>query len=138
MSDDRAAFEALGHEDYVSLATFRKSGKEVRTAVWIAPDGDRLVVYTNRTSGKAKRIRAGSRARLCACDVRGRLTSPERWLEVQARMVEDPADQQDGLAAVVAKYGWQMRLALLASRVSGRYADRAIIEIRPLEAASDG
>ena len=124
-------FEALGHEDYVSLATFRKSGKEVRTAVWIAPDGDRLVIYTNATSGKVKRIRAGSRARLCACDVRGKLRSPEHWLEVEARMVGDPADLEAGLSAVVAKYGWQMRLALLASRLSGRYADRAIIEIRP-------
>ena len=28
-----------------------------------------------------------------------------------------------------AKYGWQARLALLASRISGRYKDRCVIEL---------
>lgn len=124
-------FADLGRESYVSLATFRKSGKEVRTPVWIAPDGDRLVVYTNAKSGKVKRVRAGSRVRLCACDVRGGLVAPERWLDVEARMLDDESERERALGAIIGKYGWQMRLALLTSRLSGRYGDRAAIEIRP-------
>jgi PPOX class probable F420-dependent enzyme len=115
---------------YVSLATFRKSGKEVRTAVWIAPGpGDRLLVYTNAKSGKVKRIRNGSRARLARCDARGNVKG--EWCDASARMLDEPSERERGLAAVVAKYGWQMRLALFASRLTGRHADRACIELTP-------
>lgn len=118
----------LGRETYVNLSTFRKSGKEVWTPVWIASDGDCLVVYTNATSGKVKRIRNGGRVRLAPCDLRGRLRGD--WVDGQARMLDDPAELDRALDAVVRKYGWQMKLALLASRLTGRYADRAAIEIR--------
>jgi PPOX class probable F420-dependent enzyme len=114
-------------ERYVSLATFRRSGKEVRTPVWIAARDGRLYVYTNAKSGKVKRIRAGSPARLAACDVRGKVHGD--WVLASARMLDDPSERKRGLDAIVAKYGWQMRLALLASRLSGRYRDRAAIEL---------
>ncbi|MGI9430991.1 MAG: PPOX class F420-dependent oxidoreductase [Myxococcota bacterium] len=117
-------------DGYVSLATFRKNGKEVRTAVWIAPGDGVLYVYTNAKSGKVKRIRNGSRARLARCDVRGRVLG--EWCDVSARMLDEAADRERGLAAIVAKYGWQMRLALFSSRLSGRHADRACIELKPL------
>ena len=118
----------LGRESYVNLATFRKTGKEVWTPVWLAPDGERLVVYTNATSGKVKRIRNGGRVRLAPCDARGRLRGD--WVDGHARMLDEPAELDRALEAVVRKYGWQMKLALFASRLSGRYKDRAAIEIR--------
>lgn len=115
-------------EPYVSLATFRKSGDPVLTPVWVAPGGEGgLVVYTNTRSGKVKRIRNNGRARLAACDVRGKVKGD--WVEVQARMADGSEARERGLAAIVAKYGLQMRLALFASRLSGRYADRAVIEL---------
>ncbi len=120
--------EQLGNESYVNLASTRKTGKEVRTPVWVAPDGDRLLVYTNATSGKVKRIRNHGRVRLAACDVRGRLRGD--WVDGHARMLDEPSARDRGLDAIVRKYGWQMKLALFASRLSGRYPDRAVIEIR--------
>jgi PPOX class probable F420-dependent enzyme len=119
--------EELGRERYVNLATFRKSGKEVRTPVWIAADGDRLYVYTNRTMGKVKRIRNDGRVRIAPCDARGGVRG--EWEDGHARMLDEPDAIARGLDAIIRKYGWMMRAALLASRVSGRYADRAIIEI---------
>jgi PPOX class probable F420-dependent enzyme len=124
------AFDAA-RPRYVSLATFRRDGREVRTPVWIAGDGRRLYVYTNAKSGKVKRVRANGRARLAACDARGRLAQPEAWLDARARLLSEPAAIEAGFAALLAKYGWQLRLALAASRVSGRYADRAILELEP-------
>jgi PPOX class probable F420-dependent enzyme len=119
-------------ERYVSLATFRKNGREVRTPVWIAPDRDdprgrRSFVYTNAKSGKVKRIRANGRARLAACDVRGKLLGEGVWIDASARVVEEPVEVERGFAEILHKYGWQMHLALLASRLSGRYADRCIL-----------
>jgi PPOX class probable F420-dependent enzyme len=118
----------LGRESYVSLASFRRSGAEVRTPVWIAPDGDRLVVYTNARSGKVKRIRNGSRVRLAPCDVRGRLRGD--WLEARARVLDDPAERDRALEALFRKYGVQMRLARFFARLSGRWSQRAALEIR--------
>ena len=81
----------------------------------------------NVTSGKVKRIRNDGRVRLAPCDARGRLRGD--WLEGHARMLDGPEGVERGLAAIERKYGWQMRLALFASRLSGRYAQRGVIEI---------
>ena len=128
-------------EAYVSLATFRKTGREVRTPVWVAADpedprGRRAFVYTNAKSGKVKRIRANGRARLAACDVRGRVRGA--FAEASARVVSDAQTVERGFAALRAKYGWQLALALGASRLSGRYADRAILELTLAEGSAGG
>lgn len=122
------------HERYVSLATFRRDGREVRTPVWIADErgkgrqGSRLFVYTNTTSGKVKRVRATKRVRLAACDFRGKVHG--EWVEGEGRLVEDPHDMEHAFSVLLQKYGWQLRAGLLLSRLSGRYTQRGIIEIR--------
>ena len=119
---------ALGEEAYVSLASFRRDGREVRTPVWVARDGDDLVVYTNARSGKVKRIRRDGRVRLAACDARGGLRG--EWSEGRARLRDDSSARDRGLAAIRRKYGWQADLVLLGARLFGRYPQRAVIEIR--------
>ncbi len=119
----------LADERYVSLATFRRDGREVRTPVWIAGGNGRLYVYTNARSGKVKRVRATKRVRLAACDLRGKVRGD--WTDGTSRMLDDPREREQGFAPLLRKYGWQLRLGLLLSRLSGRYADRAVIEIRP-------
>jgi hypothetical protein len=118
----------LGDAAYVSLASFRRDGREVRTPVWVARDGAHLVVYTNRKTGKVKRIRGRGRVRLAACDARGKVRGT--WVEAEARLREDPAAIERGLAAVRRKYGLQARLVMLGARLFGRWPDRAVIEIR--------
>jgi hypothetical protein len=117
----------LGDETYANLATFRRDGREVRTPVWIASDGEELVVYTNGESGKVKRIRNGARVRLAACDVRGTLRGD--WVEGSARVRSDSAAIERGVDAVRCKYGWQAQLVMLGARIFGRWPQRAVIEI---------
>ena len=124
----------LGSERYVSLATFRKNGREVRTPVWIARKAARLYIWTNGTSGKVKRVRANGRSRLAPCDARGKVRG--EWVDARARMLDDPQAMQRGLETVIGKDGWQMHLALFAARLSGRYAQRAVIEIEVGEGSS--
>ena len=38
-------------EHYVSLATFRRNGREVRTPVWIAELGGRYYLFSESNSG---------------------------------------------------------------------------------------
>lgn len=114
-------------ERYVSLATFRRDGREVRTPVWVAVCDGRAYVFSSPEVGKVKRVRANGRARLAACTMRGDVTGP--WTEAQARLVDEPALIARAHRALIAKYGWQMRLIDLMSRLSGRYARRAWIEL---------
>ncbi|MGE0623676.1 MAG: PPOX class F420-dependent oxidoreductase [Pseudomonadales bacterium] len=112
---------------YLSLETFRRSGTGVATPVWCAPQGDAFYVFSAGDAGKVKRLRIGDRARLAVCDVRGRLLGP--WHEGRAELLNTPADIEAALGALRAKYGWQMHLADLGARLTGRYSRRAYIRI---------
>ena len=64
-----------GTAKYLALATYRRDGTAVSTPVWFVTDGDRLLVWTDASSGKVRRIGSNSRVSVAACDVRGRLRS---------------------------------------------------------------
>jgi uncharacterized protein len=117
----------LDRQRYLSLATFRRDGREVRTPVWFASVDERLYVVTAGDSGKVKRLRGSSRVRLAPCDARGGVRGP--WQDAAARVVGDPRLIERAGAALRAKYGWQVRLLDLVSRLTGRIRRRAWIEI---------
>ena len=123
------ALPRLGSEPYVSLVTLRRDGREVATPVWVAPLAERLYVFTERTAGKVKRLRNDTRIRLAPCNVRGDLRSDDDWTEGRARILDDASLEAEVYAAFAQKYGWQMRLVNLASRLSGRIDGRAVLEI---------
>ena len=58
---------------YVSLTTFRRpvyaasTGAPVSTPVWVVRDGDRLLVTTDASAGKVKRLRHTPAVTLRAC-----------------------------------------------------------------------
>ncbi len=70
-----STIDDVAGERFVSLTTFRRDGTPVATPVWIARDGDALVVTTPADSGKVKRLRStGSSPRAsawCAADGSG-------------------------------------------------------------------
>jgi len=71
---NRAEVERLARGKYLSLTTYKRDGTPVATPVWVARDGDELVVITDAGSGKAKRIRNDGHVDVAPCDVRGRIT----------------------------------------------------------------
>lgn len=117
----------LAAEPYVSLATRRRDGREVRTPVWVAAASGRYYVVTAGESGKVKRLRADPRLRLAPCDVRGRVRGS--WLEGQGRLLTDAAQIEAAHLALRRKYGWQMWLLDLGARLSGRHRRRAWLEL---------
>lgn len=124
-----------GTERYVSLATFRRDGREVRTPVWMAEAGGRCVLFSEGDAGKVKRIRATRRVRLAACSAFGAVRSD--WIEGRGRILKEPAEIERAYAALRRKYGWQMWIGDLMSRLSGRYDKRAVIEIELADAKVD-
>ena len=118
-------------ERYVSLATYRRNGQEVRTPVWLAELDSRYYLFSENTAGKVKRIRANGRARMAACDYRGRVASD--WLDARARIVREPELIERVYAALRKKYGLTMRITDFFSKLTGRYRRRAIIELELLD-----
>ncbi len=114
-------------EPYVSLATYRRDGREVRTPVWIAAEGGVFYVFSAPEVGKVKRIRANARVSVAACNYRGVVKGP--WREGRARLLDDAASRAVALRALRAKYGVQMWLADVLSKLGGRFASRVYIEI---------
>jgi PPOX class probable F420-dependent enzyme len=87
-----SSFDVFQRNKYLSLESFRKNGQGVRTPVWFAGDPaigtpQKLYVYSEADSGKAKRIRRNSRVRIAPCDMRGKLLGD--WIEARAEIVAD-------------------------------------------------
>jgi len=118
---------ALDRESYISLATFRRDGRAVETPVWFAARNGKLYVFSEARAGKMKRLRNDSRVRIAPCNVRGKVHGA--WREGQGHRVEAADVTAEAYEALLAKYGWQMRLTNLVSRLTGRIEGRAVIEI---------
>jgi len=112
-----AEADRLGSEKYVVLTTFRRNGNSVATPIWLAQSGDELVMWTERNSGKVKRIRATGKVTVQACDARGRKTHGAVVNGV-GRVADDA--QTDQIRELIKKkYGVIGRLALLGSSLRG-------------------
>ena len=117
----------LDRHQYLSLATYRSTGAEVRTPVWFAAVDDALMIVSSGDAGKVKRLRRSSAARVAPCDVRGSIEGP--WQDATARIVTDPDAIARAHRALRRKYRWKMRMLDLISRLGGRIKNRAWIEI---------
>lgn len=100
----------LGDHEYLSLATYRRSGTPVSTPVWAVRDGDDLLVWTRSDSGKVKRLRNDARVTLTPCDVRGRVADDAEPVPGTAGLLEDAAGLRRVRRAMAGKYGWKFRL----------------------------
>ena len=122
------AFAALGDERFISLTTFRRSGDPVSTPVWMARDGDHLIVTTPQDSGKVKRLRNSGRVELRPCDRMGRVRTDEVAISGEASVLDDAASLKHLAAAFSKKYGFEYRLFMLIERLgkSGRKAHELV------------
>ena len=112
---------------YLSLATYRASGAEVATPVWFVSVDGTFYVFTAGDSGKVKRLRRSSRARVAPCNGRGTLDGP--WQDATAHVVTDVSTIGRAQAEMSKKYGGQKRLLDLGAWLTGRIRRRAWIAI---------
>jgi PPOX class probable F420-dependent enzyme len=100
-------FAEVAKARYILLTTFTKDGRPKPTAVWAAPDGDRLLVHTEEDSWKVKRIRNTPRVTVAVCDMRGRPKGEP--VEAVAKVL-DKAEAADVQRAITKRYGLFGRL----------------------------
>ena len=121
---------------YLSLETYRKSGKGVRTPVWFAieptnaPTSNprKLYVYTATDSGKAKRIRQQGVVKIAPCDARGNVSGP--WIDAHAEVVSGEEFGR-GMGLINRKYRpWKQILGL--SALLFRRHEPIMLAIRPV------
>ncbi len=124
-----ADIEFLEGGNYISFATRKRSGEWVATPVWFAPDGASYYVFSASDAGKVKRLGNFSESRIAPCTVTGTITGD--WLDTRAYVLTAPEDSATALRALHRKYGWQMRLTDLLSRLTGKLQRRAYIRIDP-------
>jgi PPOX class probable F420-dependent enzyme len=96
-------FEDVARSKYLLLTTFTKDGRPKPTAVWGAPDGDKLLIITDDGSWKTKRIRNTPRVTLQKSGALGK--SKGAPVQAVARILpkEDTRKVYD---AVVRRYWW--------------------------------
>ncbi|CAN5227694.1 hypothetical protein BH11ACT5_BH11ACT5_15680 [soil metagenome] len=110
------AFLALGDESFVSLTTFRKSGEGVSTPVWIAREGDTLIVTTPSRTGKVKRLRNDSRVELRPSNRMGKVHPDAPAFTGDAEIIEDAGAVERMGETFLAKYKLEYRIFLWIER----------------------
>jgi PPOX class probable F420-dependent enzyme len=113
---------------YVNLRSFKRDGSAVDTPVWFATVDGRIVIFTDGTSYKVKRVRRNAKVELARCDMRGGLLGP--WVPGRIRVVEGERELiSRSYDALNAKYGWMMRLLTVFATLGGRVKRRLILEV---------
>ena len=127
--------EALGDERYVSLTTFRASGEGVPTPVWFVPQPDGAVlVYTEASSGKVKRLRRNPACTVAACDARGRVHGEE--IAATAAVLDEGG--REVFVQLRRRYGWQARAFDLLGGLLHRRRRGEAVGLRVVGAARAG
>ena len=112
----------------MSLTTFTKDGRPKPVPVWIARDGDRAVVITEKNAWKVKRIRNTPRVTLAVCDMRGNVKGEA--VEAVATVLDD-SQTEHVYRAINQRYGIVGRVFSFFSKLRGG-AERTVgLEIRP-------
>lgn len=97
--------------------------------MWIARDGDELIVTTPRRSGKVKRLRNDPRVTLVPCDRRGRVADRAAVLEADATIDADTAEVERLGLVFLSKYRLEYRVFMLIERLVSR-GDRTRVMLR--------
>jgi len=122
-------FAVLRGHKYISLTTFRKSGKTVSTPIGFAEENGKFYASTRSHSGKVKRIRNNPNVQVAPCTQRGKLLGSA--MEGVARIL--PADHEEHVKAVLKRrYGWQKSIGNFIDKIRGTKRD-CCLEITPVE-----
>jgi PPOX class probable F420-dependent enzyme len=123
-----ATFDDVSKAKYVLLTTFTKDGRPKPTPIWIARDGDRAVVITEKNAWKVKRIRNTPRVTLAVCDMKGRVKGDP--VEAVATVLDDSQTDQV-YRAITKRYGIVGRVFSIFSKLRGGAGRTVGLEIRP-------
>jgi PPOX class probable F420-dependent enzyme len=98
--------------------------------VWVARDGDALVVTTPQESGKVKRLRNSGRVELRPCSRMGKVADDAVTVTGVATIHADAATRDRLTDVIRKKYGLEYRvMTIVESIVAKRTKERVILRI---------
>lgn len=95
----------LASARYLSITTFKRDGTPVSTPVWVAAEDGTLLVHSEASSWKVKRIRRDGHVRVAPCSATGALRGDA--VDADATIEDDTGTVSSLLAR---KYGLMFRL----------------------------
>jgi PPOX class probable F420-dependent enzyme len=98
----------FANQNYLNLETFRKNGIGVKTPVWFVQDGEKLFIWTEATSGKAKRVR--NRGMVNIAPSRGDGAPLGDWIPAAASRDDSPEALEHTRVLMAKKYGLPFHL----------------------------
>lgn len=131
----RDLLAGLGDEKFVSLTTFKRNGDAVASAMWIARDGESLVVWTPADAWKVKRVARDPRVTLTASGRTGKVAENAPELAGSAEVIRDPGEVARVEGLIKRKYGFEFRIVTLVEAVVARgRKPRVALRITPVTA----
>jgi PPOX class probable F420-dependent enzyme len=124
MSDD---VSSLADEKFVSLTTWKKSGEKVTSAMWLARDGDALVMWTPADSWKVKRLRRDNRVELTPCGRTGKVDGDAKTTHGSAVVDADPAETARVKELIKTKYGFEFHVITFIERIAARGSKNRVV-----------
>lgn len=98
-----SALSQFENQQYLNVETFRKNGNGVKTPVWFVQDGENLIIWTETTSGKARRVRNRGEVNVAPCKADGTLLGD--WVAASAKADESDAALNHLKRLMARKYG---------------------------------
>ncbi len=120
-------FSDVAKAKYILMTTFTKDGRPKPTAIWAAPDGDRLLVITEADSWKVKRIRNTPRVTLATCDVRG---NPKSEAIDATAAILDTSETENVYRAIGQRYGIVGKVFNFFSKLRGGMKNNVGLELK--------
>jgi len=120
-------FAEVAKSEYILLTTFTKDGRPKPTAIWAAPDGDRLLVITQEKSWKVKRIRNTPRVTIAPCDRAGK---PKGEAVEAVATILDKSANGATYDAIGKRYGLLGKTFGVFSKLRGGLKNNVTVELR--------
>ena len=110
--------EKFVDQKYINLETYRKDQTSVKTPVWFIIENDQIHIITKETTGKVKRLRNNSNARIAICSMKGDVKSD--WIDVKAKKIVDEYNVEKIVKLRKKKYGFSARLISIITTQKGK------------------
>jgi PPOX class probable F420-dependent enzyme len=120
-------FADVAKSQYILLTTFTKDGRPKPTVIWASPKGGALVVISQETSWKVKRIRNTSRVTIAECERNGKPKGEA--VEATAAILDKSANGAT-YDAIGKKYGLIGKTFNFFSKLGGGMKNNVSIELK--------
>ncbi len=102
-------------QQYLNVETFRKNGNGVKTPVWFVQEGEKLFIWTEAGSGKAKRIRNSGKVNIAPCKGNGALVGT--WVPATASVDDSSTAIAHVKELMQRKYGFPFSIFALMGKL---------------------